>query len=322
MNMSNKALVSIAMCTYNGQKFIEEQIDSILGQTHTNFELIITDDGSSDKTIEIIQNYLLRDSRIKLYQNEHNLGFVKNFEKAISLCTGEYIALADQDDSWRKDKLEVFIENIADNVLIYSDAKLIDESSRETGKTLIRPAKNLISGSNPKAFLLANCVSGNTLMFKKELLTHILPIPEDMSFHDLWIAFVATTYGSIIATQEPMTYYRRYVEQVTNTRDNDYGNFFMRLEKKKSLRLEAAKVAVKDLQNFLSLTILKDKECIEIIKMLIKHFENYAYIYYNIPLHRLLKKYEEEIFEIRIKNKRVIYTAMGLQLHAKTFFIL
>ena len=82
--MLEDSLVSIAMSSYNGERFIKEQIDSILEQSHSNFELIITDDGSSDTTIEIIKNYQKNDTRIKLYQNEVNLGFVQNFGKAIS----------------------------------------------------------------------------------------------------------------------------------------------------------------------------------------------------------------------------------------------
>jgi glycosyltransferase involved in cell wall biosynthesis len=108
-------MISIAMCTYNGERFIKEQLDSILNQTYKNFELIITDDDSSDKTITIIKEYIKQDKRIKLYQNNSNLGFIKNFEKAISLCSGDYIVLADQDDIWKVNKLEIFLEQIKDN---------------------------------------------------------------------------------------------------------------------------------------------------------------------------------------------------------------
>ena len=323
--MSEDSLISIAMCSYNGERFIKEQIDSILDQSYSNFELIITDDRSSDKTIEIIKDYQQNDKRIKLYQNETNLGFVKNFEKAISLCTGDYIALTDQDDIWKKDKLKTFIENIGENVLIYSDAILIDEHASDLGKELIRPTNNLIAGSNNRAFLLENCMSGNTLMFKKELVQYILPIPDDVSFHDIWIAFVASTYGSIIFTDEPMTYYRRYSEQVTKKRVKNYESFFDRFEKKKDLRLKQAHVAVKDLNLFLSLKILKNEETKEIIQALIKHFENYEDIYYDKSLHKILKKYKNDVFAIRKKdkrNKRVIRTSMGLKLHKKTLFAL
>ena len=91
-------MISIAMATYNGELFIREQLDSILTQTLSDWELIVCDDGSTDNTLSILQEYANNDSRIKIYQNETNLGFKRNFEKAIGLCSGEYIALCDQDD--------------------------------------------------------------------------------------------------------------------------------------------------------------------------------------------------------------------------------
>ena len=120
-------LISIAMCTYNGERFLNEQISSILEQTYRNFELVIVNDNSKDNSINIIKEYQSKDNRIKLFQNNKNIGFLKNFEKAISLCRGDFIALSDQDDVWKKNKLEIFLKNINDNMLIYLDAILIDE---------------------------------------------------------------------------------------------------------------------------------------------------------------------------------------------------
>ena len=93
-------MISIAMATYNGEKFLRYMLDSILSQTYQDIELIICDDNSSDSTCLILKEYEKNNSRIKLYFNESNLGFIKNFEKAISLCSGDYIALSDQDDIW------------------------------------------------------------------------------------------------------------------------------------------------------------------------------------------------------------------------------
>ena len=97
-------MISVALACYNGENFIYEQIQSIINQTITDLEIIICDDKSTDNTIDIIHN--IKDKRIKLYQNNIQLGVVKNFEKAISLCNGEYIALSDQDDVWVEKKLE------------------------------------------------------------------------------------------------------------------------------------------------------------------------------------------------------------------------
>src|ERR1700748_3070750 len=98
--MSKQPLVSVAMCTYNGEKYIRQQLDSILNQTWRNLEIVIVDDGSSDDTFAIISEYAEKDSRIKCFKNEVNLGFNKNFEHAVELTTGDYIAISDQDDIW------------------------------------------------------------------------------------------------------------------------------------------------------------------------------------------------------------------------------
>ena len=320
----HKTLVSVAMCTYNGEKYIREQLDSILNQTHTNIELIITDDFSTDGTVEIIKEYSDKDSRISFYKNEKNIGFLKNFEKAISLCTGEYIALTDQDDIWKINKLEIFLNEIKENVLIYSDAILIDKDSKEIGQELIRPGSCLCSGKCNKAFFLTNFVSGNTMMFKKELIKYILPIPNKMSYHDIWIAFVASTYGTITYTEEPMTYYRRYSEQVTHVEKKEHKNFFEKLKYKQEERMKVAQIRAQDLEVFKSLSILKDEETLKIINLLLEHFNNYQNAYFNIQLYKILKKNTSEVFagfRPSKRRKRAFRNAVGLKLRTLTLFM-
>lgn len=300
------SLISIAMCSYNGERFIKEQIDSILEQTYMNFELIIVDDGSKDNTIKIIKEYQSKDSRVKLFQNEKNLGFVKNFEKAISLCTGEFIALADQDDIWKKNKLEVFLKNINENMLIYSDAILIDEHSKETGNQLIRPDGNLVKGKCNKSFIFYNCVSGNTLMFKKELVKDIIPIPKDITFHDIWIAFLASTNGTITFTDEPMTYYRRYNEQVTKNVKKDYKSIRDRLNKKQNSYLLHAENLVNYCKAFRNVKNI-DEDLKEILDIFIEHYSNYKEGYFNFKMKACLIKYKNELLAIKREKTRDRY---------------
>ncbi len=111
-------LVSIAMTTYNGEKYLSAQLDSILNQTYKNLEIIICDDCSTDDTRQILTNYSKKDSRIKLFFNDKNLGYSKNFQKAISLCTGNFISLSDQDDIWIPEKISLGINNIQNYDLI------------------------------------------------------------------------------------------------------------------------------------------------------------------------------------------------------------
>ena len=104
--------VSIALATYNGEKYLREQLDSILSQSIQDFELVACDDCSTDSTLKILNEYAEKDFRVKVFTNEKNLGFKKNFEKAIFLCSGDYIALSDQDDIWTENHLQVLLENI------------------------------------------------------------------------------------------------------------------------------------------------------------------------------------------------------------------
>lgn len=320
--MGNK--VSIALCTYNGDKFLREQLDSILNQTYQDFELIIVDDGSSDFTIQIVLEYMNKSNKISLYQNENNIGFIKNFEKAISLCSGDYIFLADQDDIWLSNKIEFFLKEIKNNVLIYSDAILIDREGNSKNEMLIYP-KNLISGSNNKAFLFDNCISGNTMMFKKELINYILPIPDNISFHDVWIAFVASTYGKITYTKTPLTLYRRYSEQITSVNKKEYKNFFHRFKEKKAQKIKYSIKHLNNLRAFSQLSILKDEELIKIINQSIYHFQNYPKIFYNKNLHSLLRKYKNDIFAIQDSKKRdklVFKLSLGLKVSTTLMFII
>ncbi|MCW8839091.1 MAG: glycosyltransferase family 2 protein [Thiovulaceae bacterium] len=316
------SLISIAMCTYNGERFLKEQLDSLVNQSYKNIELIICDDCSTDNTVRIIEEYMKEDDRIKFYQNKTNLGFVKNFEKAISLCSGDYIALADQDDIWKLEKLAVFIENIKDNILIYSDAELIDDNADKLNKHLIADKKNLVSGKCNKAFLFFNCVSGNTMMFKKELIDKILPIPSEFSFHDIWIAFISSSIGTITYTNESMIYYRRYSEQVTASKQRSYQSFFDRLKQKKEQYKKSARSSLNDFRCLAKLNFL-DSDTIKLLKILVDHFENYDKGFFNKELYDLLILDLDSFFAIKQQKKRKKYArkiSSKLKLNQLLFF--
>ena len=323
--MKNKnILISIAMCTYNGERFIKEQLESILAQSYKNIELIITDDGSTDGSIEIIEEYQKQDSRITLYKNSKRLGFIKNFEKAIGLCRGEYIALADQDDIWKSKKLEIFLEQIDNNLLIYSDAELIDRDSKPLGRTLITSSKkNLVRGRNSQAFLFDNCVSGNTLMFKRELVATILPIPlEFVSFHDTWIAFITSLQGTISYTHEPMTYYRRYDEQITNNKKVKYSSIIDRFRAKEQKMKDKANMSLARYSFFLTLPLVQG-EIRVLLELLKNHYSSFDNGYFNFELYNYLKSNRDTIFKIKPKDKRVRYAkniSMRLSLHKLLLF--
>ena len=113
-----KPLVSIALCTFNGVEFLKKQLDTIINQDYKNLEIIICDDLSKDGTKNILDKYSLEDNRIKLFYNNENLGYIKNFEKAIKNCSGEYIFLSDQDDIWELDKVSKMLNTFKEKTLL------------------------------------------------------------------------------------------------------------------------------------------------------------------------------------------------------------
>lgn len=201
-------LISIAMCTYNGERFLEQQLQSIVDQHYRNLEIIIVDDRSSDGTLAILQRFQEQDSRIRVLQNPHNLGFIRNFERALGECRGEYIALADQDDVWLPEKIETLLSEIGDNLLIYSRVKLIDSNGEQIAGTF--PRVRRIEGECPLSFIFENCVTGHACLLKRDLLERALPIPEGVFAHDHWLAIIAAGSGQLKASQKLLSLYRSH----------------------------------------------------------------------------------------------------------------
>lgn len=208
-------MISIAMTTYNGEKYIREQINSILEQTYQDFELIICDDCSNDSTWNILQEYERKDKRIHCYLNSKNIGFKKNFEKAISLTKGKYIALADQDDIWLSNHLEILLKHIGNYYLVCTCAEIIDTNGKKTGILMRKnEIKNLNDNHNNlllfKIFYFYNYVQGCTIMFDRFLLNDFIPIPEDVPYHDYWFGIIATMYKKIFFIDEITVLYRQH----------------------------------------------------------------------------------------------------------------
>lgn len=209
-------VISVALCTYNGEKYIREELESIIGQSYKNLEIIIVDDVSTDNTFDIVSDYSKSDNRVKCYQNEVNLGFNKNFEKALTLTTGNYIAISDQDDVWLPDKLQLLLDNIKDNWLIFSNSSYIGDKTQ--GKLL----KNFRLPADYKGILLRNHVTGHTAMLNRSFLNFVLPFPQK-GYYDWWIGFVASYHNKIGFLDEALTLYRVHAESVVQSR-LDRGN--------------------------------------------------------------------------------------------------
>lgn len=212
--MEHQPLISIALCTYNGAKFLEQQLDSVLNQTYKNWEIVAIDDRSGDSTLQILENYAARDSRFRVFQNERNLGYNMNFEKALGLCGGEYIVISDQDDIWHAEKLKSQLDAINQNLLVYHDSEFIKESGASLD-TKISDKLNFYRGDRPEVFLYFNCVSGHSIFMKRSLLSLALPFPTDFHY-DQWLAYIATSNGSIDFVDKCLVRYRQHSKNNTD----------------------------------------------------------------------------------------------------------
>lgn len=207
-------LISIVACTYNGEKFLREQIESLLKQTYPNLEIIISDDGSTDKTREILSEY--KDCpKLKLIFREKNLGFIKNFEATSLLAKGDYISFCDQDDIWLPNKIESLFSSIGHHSMIFSNSELIDENGNSLNKTLT-DFRYMQDEHDSRCFAFMNVVPGHTMMIRKEVLKHSIPFPETQ-YHDWWMAVQATNLHGITYKNEVLTLYRQHSGTTTKT---------------------------------------------------------------------------------------------------------
>ena len=217
-------MISIAMTTYNGEKYLCEQLDSILAQTFQDFELIICDDCSSDSTWQILEKYAHDNSKVKIFRNEKNLGFKKNFEKAISLCQGEYIAFSDQDDIWVPEHLSVLLSNIGSYNISGGNAELVDMYGKSLGKKLNEVDGFLFFPDSAKflwrLLLRSDPIQGASMIMPSSFIKGCLPIPENILYHDAWFAACACMENGINYTFDVVNYYRQHGNNVTFTAHN------------------------------------------------------------------------------------------------------
>lgn len=209
--------ISVAMATYNGEKYIKEQLDSILHQTQRVDEIIICDDCSSDRTVEIINDYIQENTILRLYQNKVNLGYKENFKKAMSLCKGDFVFLCDQDDIWKRDKVKLMLGKMYDNPqikVLASSFSYINQNSQ-----LINGEKNetFYYGSiqqgeiKPITFtelLLHNYFQGCCMCLRKEMVQDFRTYYSALAPHDWLMNIMAASQNGMYFWNNPMIYYR------------------------------------------------------------------------------------------------------------------
>jgi len=220
--------ISVAMCSCNGEDFIEEQIRSILDQTMPVDEIIIFDDKSDDNTVFKINHLMRQFSKIKLFQNENRVGAKKNFESCIMQTKGDIILLADQDDVWFENKVEKLVGALGENkrnLLVFTDGVLVNEEGKKIGtsETLwtrwgFTLGLQVKWRDNVNAFLELsqnrNKITGATVAFKAQLKKYIFPFElPDNYWHDAWLGLVAAGRNGLMFINEPTIYYRIHDRQ-------------------------------------------------------------------------------------------------------------
>lgn len=219
----NKLLMSVAMCTFNGEQYLKEQLDSINSQIFLPYELIICDDGSTDRTMQLVSDFSFRAKfKVQVFSNEVNLRSTKNFEKAIGLCNGDVIVLADQDDIWREDKLTLICEEFLKNQevgLVFSNGHIVNYEGLQLGGSLWDSfrftsieQKRIESGEAFDVLLGHSIVTGATMAFRTKFVDLICPIPVDW-VHDGWISLLISTVAKIKPINIPLISYRKHSSQ-------------------------------------------------------------------------------------------------------------
>lgn len=219
-------MISVCLATWNGEKFLGDQLASILPQLAADDELVITDDSSSDDSVQIIRD--LHEPRVRLFVGNRFHSPLRNFEFAVSRTRGGYIVLADQDDVWLPDKLALTVAKMkelerlhdpATPLLVHTDLQVVDADLRPIAASLWRyQLTDPIGGVALNRLLVQNPVTGCTVMINAALRDLSLPIPAGAVMHDWWLALVAAAFGAIGHVSRPTVLYRQHSGNDTGAR--------------------------------------------------------------------------------------------------------
>jgi glycosyltransferase involved in cell wall biosynthesis len=212
--------LSVALCTYNGAPFLAEQLDSLAAQTQLPDELVVCDDGSTDETVALLDDFAGRAPfPVRIHRNPARLGVAANFSQALTMCSGAMVALCDQDDVWMPERLEraVRLLDARPSVgAVFSDAALVDERVQPLGKSLFQatgftPARRsrFGQGHELEVLLARPVVCGATMTLRAAYFGFLLPIPPT-GLHDLWLSTLLSAVTTLVAIDEPLIRYRQH----------------------------------------------------------------------------------------------------------------
>lgn len=215
--------VSICIATFNGEKYIKDQLNSILDQIPDDSEVIISDNYSTDRTISIIKT--INDKRVSIFFFDKK-NVTLNFENALCKATGDFIFLADQDDVWLPGKFERVFNELAAYDLVITNGRIVNEYLVETGNYIFNE-KTI--GKGLLCNLITNSYVGCCIAFNRKVLDSSLPFPSNLPMHDWWIGLVAEITGSVKVVGEPMLLYRRHNNNASSTSGKSQFNFFIKV---------------------------------------------------------------------------------------------
>jgi Glycosyl transferase family 2 len=235
--------IGVALCTYNGARYLQAQLDSILDQDLPVHEIVIGDDGSSDQTLPLLHAFATRAEalgiRVDVVQHARNLGYVRNFTDALQRCRADILFLCDQDDVWHPGRVRTFVQRFqadAGLLLLHSDARLVDAQGAPLGQRLlevlqVHPAEVELerTGQAMEVILQRNFVTGATCALRRTLLAESLPVPTGWS-HDEWLAVNASLRGGLDVLVEPTIDYRQHGNNQIGAGRRSFGHRLRRLD--------------------------------------------------------------------------------------------
>lgn len=249
--MSDTPLVHIVLATYNGEKFLRQQLDSIVAQDYENWQVEICDDGSTDSTKNIVKEYVEKDSRFSLHENEHNLGYVMNFLEGIRRSHGDYIMLCDQDDIWYPNKISLTLNRAIEAesllsspekqpVLVFGDAMNFEsDSGKDMGRFHEMSHFDTKKVDTAHLFMENKCI-GCTILVNKAVRSYLEEMPEEIRVHDWWLALICSHFGKICYVDEPLLRYRQHGGNMIG------GNSYSSYVKKRISQLKQQRQTLRD----------------------------------------------------------------------------
>lgn len=290
-------LVSVVMCTYNGTKYLDEQVRSILDQDYENMELVIVDDCSTDGTWAKLNEWQRKFAeKIRIYQNEHNLGLNANFCKAIDLANGDFIAISDQDDIWLQDKisktLPVFFAD-AKVVMAYTTSISVRDGKEVKGNPNERT--NLFRGNDTRQIVMFPTVAGHDMVFRSIEGLKPLRIPDGIPIYDWWIAIKSTCVGNVVAIDSPCVKHRLHDS-----------NAYYNASHEEGVTIDST---VKIFNVIASLPDLRSKDAAW-VKVMADHFEAHG--------KRHKGKFDLRLFLHVLKNRNIIFYHVGRRSKLRT----